>query len=159
MISAKLYWRSVEARDAYRAEIKVLQLDLGEARRLKATYEKQWDKAQRRAEKAERKVASLTARIETLDRFHCDVIAGCDIDKGAQGLFRQKRVVIGPGKTQDEIDNAVLQTALASTLDRLNFYVSCLPMSAAAYAETREGQVTLAVIKQAEEALAQKGQR
>lgn len=53
---------------------------------------------------AEIYIARLESQLEGLESFHCDIVAGCDIDKGSQGLFRQKRVVIGPGKTQDEID-------------------------------------------------------
>lgn len=53
---------------------------------------------------AEIRIAQLEGRIDDWESFHCDIILGCDIDKGRQGLFRQKRVVIGPGKTQDEID-------------------------------------------------------
>lgn len=55
-------------------------------------------------EAAEIQIARLSGQLEDLESFHSDIILGCDIDKGSQGLFRQKRVVIGPGKTQDEID-------------------------------------------------------
>lgn len=53
---------------------------------------------------AEIRISQLEGQVEDLMSFQCDVIAGCDISKGSQGLFRQKRVVIGQGKTQDEID-------------------------------------------------------
>lgn len=53
---------------------------------------------------AEIRIAQLEGQVEDLESFHCDVIAGCDISKGSQGLFRQCRVIIGPGKTQDQID-------------------------------------------------------
>lgn len=50
--------------------------------------------------------------IDELERFRAEVISGCDIDKGEQGVFRQVRVVKGPGKTQDQIDVENLRTSL-----------------------------------------------
>lgn len=51
-------------------------------------------------------------KIARLETFHSEVIAGCDIDKGPQGLYRQVKVVIGPGKTQDQIDLEQAKKAL-----------------------------------------------
>jgi hypothetical protein len=76
---------------------------------------------------AEIRIARLEAQLEDLESFHGDIILGCDIDKGSQGLFRQKRVIIGPGKTQDEIDleAAQLENArLKKLLDEILWHIN-----------------------------------
>lgn len=75
---------------------------------------------------AEIRIAQLEGKLEDMESFHCDIIAGCDISKGSQGLFRQKRVVIGSGKTQDEIDLEAAQlenTHLKALLDEAFKYL------------------------------------
>ncbi len=52
--------------------------------------------------------AALGARVAELEGFRGDVMAGCDIQKGKR-LYRQVRVVIGPGKTQAELDIEALR--------------------------------------------------
>lgn len=54
---------------------------------------------------------------DELERFKMDVIAGCDIDKGKQGLFRQCKVVLGHGKTQDKYRSEFLTVALQELCD------------------------------------------
>lgn len=61
---------------------------------------------------AEIRISQLEGQVEDLMSFQCDVIAGCDISKGSQGLFRQCRVIIGPGKTQDQIDLEIARKEL-----------------------------------------------
>jgi len=53
-------------------------------------------------------------RLEELEKTLAEVIAGCDIDKGEQGLYRQVMVVKGPGKTQAEIDLEIAKSDLAA---------------------------------------------
>jgi len=52
---------------------------------------------------------------DALEGFMGDVLAGCDIQRGAR-LFRQVEVVIGPGKTRAEIRVAALERRVASLL-------------------------------------------
>jgi len=55
------------------------------------------------------------AERDALEGFMGDVLAGCDIQRGAR-LFRQVEVVIGPGKTRAEIRVAALERRVASLL-------------------------------------------
>ncbi len=61
-----------------------------------------------RAEQAERERGDI-------EGFMGDVLAGCDIQRGAR-LFRQVEVVIGPGKTRAEIRVAALERRVAALL-------------------------------------------
>lgn len=46
---------------------------------------------------------SMTAERDELQRFRSEVLAGCDIQRG-DVLYRQLRVVIGPGLTEPEVE-------------------------------------------------------
>lgn len=50
----------------------------------------------------------LREHVAKLNRFHDEVMAGCDIQKGDR-LYRQVPVVIGPGKIQAELDAEAAQ--------------------------------------------------
>jgi hypothetical protein len=52
-----------------------------------------------------------------------------------------------------ERENAALRVALAATLDRLEFYVECLPLIRSTYEKTAEGQVTARIIERARAAI------
>jgi len=58
---------------------------------------------------------AMEAERDALEGFMGDVLAGCDIQRGGR-LFRQVEVVIGPGKTRDEIRVAALERRVASLL-------------------------------------------
>lgn len=45
----------------------------------------------------------LADKVHQLESFEADIVAGCDIDKGEQGLYRQKKVERG-GRTMDEME-------------------------------------------------------
>lgn len=62
--------------------------------------------------------SAVASKLQRLEIFHTDVLAGCDIDKGKQGLYRQKRVIIGPGKTQDELDLETAKEELKGTASK-----------------------------------------
>lgn len=49
---------------------------------------------------------------EHLEQFHAEVMAGCDIQKGRQGLYRQVRVVVGLGLTVTELQRNEMLAAL-----------------------------------------------
>jgi len=57
----------------------------------------------------------MEAEWDALEGFMGDVLAGCDVQRGAR-LFRQVEVVIGPGKTRAEIRVAALERRVASLL-------------------------------------------
>ena len=57
----------------------------------------------------------MEAERDALEGFMGDVLAGCDIQRGAR-LFRQVEVVIGPGKTRAEIRVAALERRVADLL-------------------------------------------
>lgn len=52
-----------------------------------------------------------------------------------------------------EREYAALRAALTGTLDRLEFYVDCLPIARAAYLKTVEGEITNQVISNARAAI------
>lgn len=56
-------------------------------------------------------IIDLRARVYELETKLGDIVAGCDIQKD-HGLFRQVRVVIGPGLTQAEIDRDAARAVL-----------------------------------------------
>lgn len=57
----------------------------------------------------ERRKLFVTAR--ELESFRGDVLAGCDISRGDR-LYRQVEVVIGPGKTRDQLECERLRAEL-----------------------------------------------
>jgi polyhydroxyalkanoate synthesis regulator phasin len=54
------------------------------------------------------KAQALQEQLNELQQFHAEVMAGCDIQK-PHGLYRQCKVVIGPGQTENEIALAAAQ--------------------------------------------------
>jgi hypothetical protein len=52
-----------------------------------------------------------------------------------------------------ERENAALRAALTGTLDRLEFYIDCLPIDKVAYLKTLEGKITNQVINNARAAI------
>lgn len=56
--------------------------------------------------------------IRDLESFRGDVLAGCDISRGDR-LYRQVEVVIGPGKTRDQLECERLRAELDDAHKRL----------------------------------------
>lgn len=72
-------------------------------------------------------VEALRKRVGELEVFRDEVMAGCDIQKGAS-LYRQVLVVIGPGKTQAELNAETAEAhaaELARALSEISYHSVC----------------------------------
>ena len=97
-----------------KAERDALRNDLDE---MQAWERRHRNVAVARAEAAEAEVARLEGENYELSCKRGDVMAGCDIQRGDR-LYRQVEVVIGPGKTKDQIKVEKLEAELASRARR-----------------------------------------